>query len=299
MTEGPRVGVIGVPGGWSTERLADRLEERTGFRRVIEMSRVVVDSGSGEARAGGLALETFDGLVVKKLGAAYGPELLDALRVLAFIETRGVRIFSSPTRLRGMLDRVSCTLSLREHDVPMPPTCLTADPGEAAAAVRRYGRAVLKPIYSTKGQGILPVSADEDLDAAFEKFGAAPGEWIYVQQREELSGRDLGVGFVDGRHVGTYARVAGEGAWNTTIHSGGHYEPFDADPAVVALAKRAQDVFGLDFASVDVALTPGGPCIFEVSAFGGFRGLLEGCGVDAAEAVAELVVERLAGSGGG
>ena len=50
----------------------------------------------------------------------------------------------------------------------------------------------------------------------------------------------------------------------------------------------------MDFTTVDVALTDDGPIIFEVSAFGGFRGALEGAGVDAAAAYLDHVMECLA-----
>ena len=40
--------------------------------------------------------------------------------------------------------------------------------------------------------------------------------------------------------------------------------------------------------------TPDGAAVFEVSAFGGFRGLLDACGLDAAEAYADYVLEHLA-----
>jgi ribosomal protein S6--L-glutamate ligase len=44
---------------------------------------------------------------------------------------------------------------------------------------------------------------------------------------------------------------------------------------------------------VDVAETADGPVVFEVSAFGGFRGLKEGCAIDAAQRFVDYVIERL------
>jgi ribosomal protein S6--L-glutamate ligase len=44
---------------------------------------------------------------------------------------------------------------------------------------------------------------------------------------------------------------------------------------------------------VDVVETPDGAAIYEVSAFGGFRGLLDACGIDAAEVYAEYVLEKI------
>ena len=99
--------------------------------------------------------------------------------------------------------------------------------------------------------------------------------------------------FLGGEHLGTYARVAAKGSWNTTIRAGGRYAAADPGPEVIEMARRAQAIFGLDFASVDVAETPEGPVVFEVTAFGGFRGLREATGVAAAERYADYVIDRV------
>ena len=50
----------------------------------------------------------------------------------------------------------------------------------------------------------------------------------------------------------------------------------------------------MDFTTVDVAETGTGPIVFEVSAFGGFRGAKEGIGIDAAALYCDYVIESLA-----
>jgi ribosomal protein S6--L-glutamate ligase len=47
------------------------------------------------------------------------------------------------------------------------------------------------------------------------------------------------------------------------------------------------------FTCVDVVETANGPLVYEVSAFGGFRGLLEANGIDMAERYAQYVLERI------
>ena len=116
---------------------------------------------------------------------------------------------------------------------------------------------------------------------------------MYIQQKVDLPGRDLGMVFLDGEYLGSYARVSKGDAWNTTIHSGGKYAAHTPSDDVIALARRAQAPFGMDFTTVDVAETNTGPIVFEVSAFGGFRGALEGIGIDAAGLYTEHVLRQL------
>ena len=63
---------------------------------------------------------------------------------------------------------------------------------------------------------------------------------------------------------------------------------------IIDLAHKAQALFGLDFTCVDVVETTDGPQVYEVSAFGGFRGLLEANGLDAAALYADYVLRKIA-----
>jgi len=288
-----RVGVVGLVGAWSTEALADAIEARTGHRRIIELERVVADLERGRVLEQGCDLSELDALVVKKIGSQYGPELLDRLELLRLVEARGVRIFSPPEAILRMIDRVSCTATLAVHGFPMPPTILTEDLEAARRAIEEFGQAVLKPLYSTKARGFRLLSAEDDLKAELESHRRESGHPLfYVQKKLELAGRDLGVVFLGDEYVGCYARVAGAGSWETTIHSGGHYEAFEADAEVIEIGRRAASLFGLTLTSVDVALTADGPVVFEVSAFGGFRGLRDGLGIDGAALLADHVLEQ-------
>lgn len=288
-----RIGVIGTPGKWSTEALADALEARTGFRRVIDMSRAVLDLEAGTLTADGTDLCALDGLILKKVAEDYSPDALDRLEMLRLAEAKGVRIFSPAERVLRMMDRLACTVTLRAAGAPMPPTVATEDEAEARAALDRFGAAVFKPLFSTKARGMLLLEAGaKDAAARIAEFRAA-NPVMYIQKKADLSGHDLGMVFLNGDYVCTYARVSGAGAWNTTIQSGGRYAPYQPDAALIELARRAQAPFGLTFTTVDVALTPDGPIVFEVSAFGGYSGALKGCGVDAAALVADHVVKEL------
>ncbi len=116
---------------------------------------------------------------------------------------------------------------------------------------------------------------------------------MYIQKKIEIPEYDLGVSFLGGKYVGTYSRCKNKDSWNTTILAGGKYEQYYPTDDIIMLAKKAQDLFGLAFTCVDVALTADGPFVFEVSAFGGFRGLKEGCNIDIAEMFVEYVLNQI------
>jgi len=276
--------------------LGDRVEEATGYRQVIDMTQVVFDGVNNRLIAGDVDLTAHDGLLVKKISEDYSPATLDRLELLRVAEALGVRVFSPANSMLRLIDRLSCTVTLRNHHIPMPDTVVTEDLDAATDAVKRFGEAVLKPLFSTKARGMTLVSAEasrETIRAQLANFQSTHPV-IYLQKKLTLSGRDLGLVFLGGQYLGAYARVAQTDAWNTTIHSGGKYELATPSEDIIAMASKAQSLFNMDFTTVDVAETDAGAICFEVSAFGGFKGALEGAGVDAARAYVNYALEQLA-----
>ncbi len=290
-----KIGVVGIPGKWSTETLADAVETRTGFRQVIDMAEVSLDLASRRLLHRGSDLCLLDGLIIKKISASYSPNTLDRLELLRVAEAAGVRVFSRAERILRLIDRLSCTITLRNADIPMPDTRVTEDIEAAMTAVREFGSAVFKPLYSTKARGMCVIEAnagEQRMEQAIRDF-QADNPMMYIQRRIALPGQDMGMVFLGGDYLGSYARVSQGDAWNTTIHSGGRYAACQPADDVIEMAYSAQAPFDMDFTTVDVAESDAGAVVFEVSAFGGFRGALEGAGIDAAARYVDYVLERL------
>ena len=290
-----KIGVIGIPGKWSTETLADAVEERTGYRQVIDMAAVSLDLERQRLVFQDQDLCRLDALIVKKISASYSPNTLDRLELLRVAEQTGVRVFSRAEHILRLIDRLSCTVTLRNAGIPMPATRVTENIDAALAAVDDFGSAVFKPLYSTKARGMCVIEAQQSPARVEREVRAFQKDnpMMYIQQKVELPGRDLGMVFLAGEYLGSYARVSKGDAWNTTIHSGGKYAAHTPPDDIIELAQHAQALFGMDFTTVDVAETNNGPIVFEVSAFGGFRGALEGIGIDAAALYADHVLRQL------
>jgi ribosomal protein S6--L-glutamate ligase len=287
-----KIGVIGTEGGWSSETLADTVARKTGERILIGMDQVRLDLPSGDAFYNGHNLRDFDALIIKKIGARYSPDLLDRLEVLRYLAGRGLKIFSSPYSILRVLDRLSCTITMQLADIPMPPTTITESVDQALTALEIYGEAVFKPLYTSKARGMFILRRGPDARAAIEQY-RAENPIMYIQKTIELGDLDLGIAFLGGEYLTTYARCKTNGSWNTTTESGGKYRLHEPSPEIIELARKAQAQFNLDFTCVDVAITDDGPYVFEVSAFGGFRGIQETSGIDAAARYVDYVMERI------
>ena len=289
------IGVVGIPGKWSTDTLADAVETRTGRRIVVDMGRVELDLAAGRLLHGDIDLCKLDALIIKKISATYSPATLDRLEMLRVAEASGVRVFSPANNILRLIDRLSCTVTLRNAGIPMPETRITEDINFAVKAVADFGSAVFKPLYSTKARGMCVINHSDDEQEIRNRIVSFQAEnpVMYIQRRVDLPGRDLGMVFLAGDYLGCYARVPQEDAWNTTIESGGRYAAHQPTTQEIELAHKAQALFGMDFTTVDVAETQDGPIVFEVSAFGGFRGAREGVGIDVAELYVDYVIRNL------
>ncbi|MES9833073.1 MAG: GAK system ATP-grasp enzyme [Candidatus Thiodiazotropha sp. DIVDIV] len=290
-----KIGVVGIPGKWSTEALADAVEEATGYRLVIDMAEVTAELDTGRLLYRGEDLTQFDALLVKKISAEYSHHTLDRLEMLRQLERAGVRVFSRVERIIRLIDRLSCTMSLYNAGIPMPETRITEDLQQAVNTVDHFESAIFKPLYSTKARGMTLIDSQlgaEQVKKQITDF-QTQNPVMYIQKRRQLPGKDLGMMFLGGEYLGAYARVGKEGAWNTTILSGGRYEGYQASDELIELATKAQAVFGLDFTTVDVAETDRGPVVFEVSAFGGFAGALKGLGIDVPKRYVAHVIKEL------
>lgn len=288
----PKIGVVGVPGGWSSEELADRVADKTGLRLLIDMKKTKMDMDSGSVFFENHDLSELDAIIIKKVGSQYSPDFLDRLELLRFLNEKGVKMYSKPLNIIRLLDRLSCTVTLKSGNIPMPPTTVTESVELAEQTIINYQEAVLKPLFSTKARGMQVVAAGDNLKQTLEQF-KEENKIMYIQKKLQLPDFDLGVVFLGGKYLTTYARRITNGAWNTTTHSGGKYSAHEPSQEIIDLADRAQKLFDLDFTCVDIAETDKGPIVFEVSAFGGFRGVLSTSGIDAAEKYAEYVLQQV------
>lgn len=290
-----KIAVLGIPGAWSSERLADAVSDKTGYRKLLSPDELVADFENDALRCGDVDLCELDAILVKKIASSYSPHALDRVALLTMLEKRGVRICSPTASMRALINRLEGSIALHQAGAPLPPTLVTESVQAGLEMIRRHGAVICKPFYTSKARGMELIKDTPEAQNELRAFQESGNPMMYIQALVNAPGRDLGVSFLGGEYLGTYARVRGDGdtGWRTTTNSGGHYEGHELAPEIIEIARKAQAPFGLDFTCVDVVETADGPRIYEVSAFGGFRGLLEGCNIDAAAAYVDYVVKGL------
>ena len=288
-----RLGVAGVPGSWSTEQLGTALRSLGAATAVFDLRDCVFDLTAGAVTLDGWDLRELDGLVVKKLGTQGEGTASSRLRVLQQLEYQGVRVFSPVAAIAQVLDRYRMTQRLAQAGLPLPRTIVAEHIDAAAECVLEWGQAVVKPIVTSKGRGMVLLAREGTVRLQLRRWAREWGGPFYLQEYVPGPGRDIGVALLGGRVLGAYYRVARPGAWLTTTAAEGRYEPCECTPDIERLAIAAAGVFPLDYTVVDLVESSTGYLIYEVSAFGGFAGLWQTRGIDAARLYAEYVVQAL------
>lgn len=283
-----RVAVAGIPGAWSTELLADSLRNEGIEAFTLSLADVLHDLGEGRVLWQQDDLRDLDGVVVKKLGDQAAAASRLRLHPLRALEAQGVRIFSRPDVIDLAMDRYRMTMRLAEAGIPIPPTFAAESEASLDAAIAAIGDGVVKPVYTSKGRGMMRVPAGDSPVAT-----ALAAERYLVQRFVDAPGRDIGATVIGGVFVGAFYRIASDGEWMTTTDRGGRYEPCKLSDAGAELAERAAAAFGLDYTVVDLVEQGHDFLCYEVSAFGGFRGLWEASRVGAAAAYARYIKRTL------
>ncbi len=290
-----KIGVVGIPGRWSTEALADAVAARTGFRLVVEMGLVTLDLQRGAILYRGMDLAGLDGLIVKTVSETNSSAVLDRLQILRFATARGVKVWSDPEALVRLIDRLASTVTLAGAGIPLPPTRVTEDPEVALDTAEEFGTALIKPLVSSHNRQREEING-ASLRAVTRIAGTAANHPImFVQKKLALPERKLNLSFLDGDFLGCYSCDASVVSSDAELPSQGIFEPHEPSPDQVELARRAQAPFGLTFATVEIAQLAGETLVLDVSPFDSFRALTECCGVDISARLADHVLSRLPG----
>lgn len=291
-----RIAVVGIKGGWSSEKLKEAFLEEGAEAFLVPYDAISASLPSIDLRLGSEDVRSIDAVVVKKLGESSDIAMTGRVAHLKAIQSLGKPVFSPPEAIEGAIDRMKMTLSLALAGVPMPRTLITERSEDVLNFLLEVKEVVIKPLFTSKARGMVKVGlgGPEAEKEALEAWKETYGPFFYVQEFVRAKGlRDIGVMFLGGELLKAYARVARDGCWKTTTVEGGHYEPCDLPDQAYKVAKKAESVFGLSYAGVDIVEGPDGFLVYEVSSFGGFRGLHEAWGLNAARLFAGYVLRRL------
>ena len=217
------------------------------------------------------------------------------------LEQRGLRLFNSPQSILWCDDKALTYLRLKQAGLPMPRTILAPKTFSTVGytslafvedAAKSLGfPVVLKECFGSFGQQVYLF---HDVDALREKVRSLAGTPLLFQELiRESYGHDARLNVVGGRVVASILRRSTDGDFRSNLSRGGAMASYSPTPAEAALAIRACETLGLDFAGVDVLFGKDGPILCEVNSNAHFKTTLECTGVNMAVEIMRHIAKRL------
>jgi ribosomal protein S6--L-glutamate ligase len=192
-------------------------------------------------------------------------------------------------------DKLRCLQLLSQHDIPVPKTILTRQPGDLPWAIAQVGGppVVLKFLQGAQGVGVMLADSSPAAESILDAFWGLNRNVLIQEYIGESSGTDVRVFVIGGRAVAAMRRRARGSEFRSNLHRGGWGEALPADSRFGELAQRAAQVLGMDVAGVDLLESKRGPLVVEVNASPGLEGIEEVTKVDVADALIAHVEERM------
>ena len=215
------------------------------------------------------------------------------------LESEGVRLLNS-ARAIEICDSKTLTAECLAGKVATPKTVIAPKTFEGlgynklgfvenAASVLGLP-IIIKEAYGSFGQQVYLARSIEEAKSIVSSLGHK--DFIMQEFIAESYGRDVRVNVVGGKVVSAMERY-NDTDFRSNISNGGSMRKASLSPEAEAVAIRATELIGLDFAGVDVLFGKDGPIICEVNSNPHFKSSLEATGVDMSEKIMDYVLEQM------
>jgi len=209
--------------------------------------------------------------LVRGFGAAVTQKIFFRLDILRVIEEYDVKLINSRESLEIASDKFLTSVFLENYNIPTPKTIICEDPHKALEAFDELGGdCVLKPLYGSKGIGIIRLNDRgfaENVMYSLDQINQV----FYLQEFVEHYNRDIRILVLRDKVIAGMYRVSD--SWKTNIYAGAKAEPIEMSNEMERLAINAAKITKTEIAGVDIIESENGLFVLEVNSIPGFTAL--------------------------
>jgi len=209
--------------------------------------------------------------LVRGFGAAVTQKIFFRLDILRAIEEYDVKLINSRESLEIASDKFLTSVFLENYNIPTPKTIICEDPHKALEAFDELGGdCVLKPLYGSKGIGIIRLNDRSFAENVIYSLGQI-NQVFYLQEFVEHYNRDIRILVLRDKVIAGMYRVSD--SWKTNIYAGAKAEPIEISNEMERLAINAAKITKTEIAGVDIIESENGLSVLEVNSIPGFTAL--------------------------
>ncbi len=209
--------------------------------------------------------------LVRGFGAAVTQKIFFRLDILRAIEEYDVKLINSREALEIASDKFLTSVFLENYNIPTPKTIICEDPHKALEAFDELGGdCVLKPLYGSKGIGIIRLNDRSFAENVIYSLGQI-NQVFYLQEFVEHYNRDIRILVLRDKVIAGMYRVSD--SWKTNIYAGAKAEPIEISNEMERLAINAAKITKTEIAGVDIIESENGLSVLEVNSIPGFTAL--------------------------
>jgi len=301
VSAGMRIAIMTDEKGWHTRQLQAALRARGAVGWCVDLADCHIDT---TASWHGLVIPGFgrelpDAALVRGIAGGSFEQVTKRLGILHALRELGVPVYNDARAIERSVDKSMTSLLLHAAGIPTPPTWATESQALAQRLAIREGAKgrslVLKPLFGSQGKGLARVGDVEGVHRPLPALDKGFGSLAYLQRFVPPVGEpgyDWRVLVVGGRAVTAMRRVSSH--WIHNIAQGARAEAAELSPELAAVAERAAQALGMDYAGVDLVPSSSGPAIqvLEVNGVAAWQGLQRVTPFNIARAIVDDLFDR-------
>ncbi|NMC04757.1 MAG: RimK family alpha-L-glutamate ligase [Candidatus Lokiarchaeota archaeon] len=278
--------------------IIEALKNRGATVMKLAPARVALDLNNGEPD---MVKKYFTGgeprgAIVRGIGTSKTKKIYTRLGVLSIFEECGTYLLNSRACLEVATNKALTSCKLIKHGVPTPRTILCEGFKAATEAYKNLGGdVVLKPLYGSKGIGIMRLTDEGFASNIFYNLDRLD-EVFYIQRYVEHGNHDLRAMVLGDEVICSMKRINTTDLaqpWKTNVAIGAHGHSIDLSPELKEIAVKSAKAVGGEFIGVDIAETKDGPMVIEVNSVPGFSELQKTTSIDIAGRLADYFLAKL------
>jgi RimK family alpha-L-glutamate ligase len=228
--------------------------------------------------------------LVRGFGAAATQKIFFRLDILRAIEEFDVKLINSRESLEIASDKFLTSVFLENHNIPTPKTIICEDPHKALDAFDELGGdCVLKPLYGSKGIGIVRMNDKAFAENVIYSLDQL-NQVFYLQEFVEHYNRDIRILVLGDKVIAGMYRISD--SWKTNIYAGAKAKPIEITKELENLAIKAAKITKTEIAGVDIIESEKGYTVLEVNSIPGFTALQKVTDIKIAEGIVNYFLEK-------